>query len=102
MLLPVSILLYTVENFNVHMKQIMSDPLSVFNLNKLKQKISLSSEKCPNFANQTLVRDQNIASTVDIPYEYLLDWQSCKHDGKLAASFVKILNAFISQNGFSD
>ena len=80
----------------------MSDVLKALDLHKLKQKISLSTEKCLNYARQNTVNENDIVLTVNIPYELLRCWYDLKQDGKLphcSYIYVEILNAFISQHG---
>lgn len=77
----------------------MSDILKAFDLNKFKQKISLSSEKCLNYARQSTTLQENIALTVNIPYKYFEHWYDLRQDGKfIDRSYVEVLNAFLLQN----
>lgn len=77
------------------------DILKRFNLNKFKQRISLSTEPCLSYAGKASVKDGDIALSISIPYEYLSSWYDVRQSGTLGESnsFNKILNAFISQFG---
>ena len=78
----------------------MCDILDQFDLNKFKQKISLSTEKCLSYASKDDVSDSDIIFTIGIPHEYFISWSDLKYCGKLGEhSFTGILNAFISQHG---
>ena len=79
----------------------MCDILNLFDLNKFKQKIFLSTEHCLCHANKHDVNDGDIIFTIGIPHEYLISWYDLRHSGKLLSehSFNEILNAFISQHG---
>ena len=78
----------------------MCDILDQFDLNKFKQKISLSTEKCLSYASKDDVSDSDIIFTIGIPHEYFISWSDLKYCGKLGEhSFTEILNAFISQHG---
>lgn len=78
----------------------MSAVLKAFNLHKLKQKISFSTERCINHPRKASTQEENIVVTVNIPHEYLDHLYQLKQDGKLTEhSYVEVLNVFISQNG---
>ena len=77
----------------------MSAVLKAFNLHKLKQKISFSTETCINHPQKASTEEENIVVTVNISHEYLEQLYDLKQDGKLTGlSYVEVLNAFISQN----
>ena len=77
----------------------MSDILKTFDLHKFERKISLTTEKCLNYARKGNVHEDDIAFTVKIPYEHLISWYDLKTQGKLAEfPYVEILNAFLSQH----
>jgi hypothetical protein len=49
----------------------MSAVLKAFNLHKLKQTISFSTETCINHPQKASTEEENIVVTVNIPHEYL-------------------------------
>ena len=61
----------------------MCDILDQFDLNKFKQKISLSTEKCLSYASKDDVSDSDIIFTIGIPHEYFISWSDLKYCGKL-------------------
>ena len=74
----------------------MCDILNLFDLNKFKQKIFLSTEHCLRHANKHDVNDGDIIFTIGILHEYLISWYDLRHSGKLSEhSFNEILNSFI-------
>ena len=77
----------------------MSDILQAFDFHKFEQKISLTTDKCLNYARKHNVHENDIVFAVKIPYEHLMSWYDIKAYGKLAEfSYVEILNAFLSQH----
>ena len=79
--------------------QSVSDILKLFDLNKFKQRISLSTELCLTYSRKQAVNDSDIALNIGIPHEYLKSWYDLKQSGKLIEnSYTEILNAFISQH----
>lgn len=77
----------------------MSDVLTAFDLHKFKQKVSLCTDLCLNYARKRIVNENEIVFTVKIPYEHLISLYDLKQNGELAGfSYVEILNAFISQH----
>ncbi len=78
----------------------MCDILKQFDLNKFKNKISLSTDQCKSYTRKNTVNDSDIILTIAIPYEYFICWYDLRQSGKLNEhSFNEILNAFISQHG---
>ena len=61
----------------------MSAVLKAFNLHKLKQKISFSTETCINHPQEASTEEENIVVTVNIPHQYLEQLYDLKQDGKL-------------------
>ena len=62
--------------------QSVSDILKLFDLNKFKQRISLSTELCLTYSRKQAVNDSDIALNIGIPHEYLKSWYDLKQSGK--------------------
>ena len=68
----------------------MSGLLEEYCRKKYKYRINVPTEHCLNYVRQGSVSTENIALTVDIPYEILKDWNDIQ-----PLTFVELLNAFI-------
>ena len=79
----------------------MSDLPNVYDISKFKEKISLSTNHCLNYAKKECIAGDRIRFTVNIPNEHLKSWCELKEDGGLYSrfSYVEILSASIVENG---
>ena len=59
----------------------MSDNPNVEDVNKFKEKISLSTNHCLNYVKKKCIAGDQIRFTVNIPNEHLKSWYDLKEDG---------------------
>ena len=80
----------------------MSDIFPAYDLSKFKQKVSISSVHCLNYVIRDAIADNEIAFTVNIPYEQQRSWYEFKEERPLVAvefSYLQILNVFLQEYG---
>ena len=64
--------------------------------------MSISSDHCLNYVIRDAIADNEIAFTVNIPYEQLRSWYEFKEERPLVAeefSYLQILDVFLQEYG---
>lgn len=75
----------------------MSDLPNAFDFSKFKEKNSICTKHCLNYAKKQGIAGDQIRSTVNIQNEHVKSWYDVKEDGGLnsQSSYAEILNAVI-------